>query len=510
MLMDILKPENQTDEIYTLLLGVTVEQYQILNQLVRDHNHLVRALFFLKCRPIAKYFSYWLGIDRIKNRDLPPYIKELMTALSQLWHQMGRQEQWILNLSILTQDGLVQGYLNGNVEYPSINTDYNTLISNLQPPLKDKVKEILPNPNLAPSPVKPLISLLPNNLPQPHGSLAPLRLDFSPERRYLFFGRNLDVKYVHKRNALPTKALFIEGNELHRAMARHEQLVRYGLVSANDTKVNTNIVIASISFVLSKLPLNERNPNNLSTYESESVSIEVAIPSGNSYQAKFTHNGEVDIIDLKNMLLKNAREYLKEPHVPLDKINPASDLHSETMLFLHLMNPATIKYMVDKIMISRGKGYRLYAVILDIHSTNNLCKDCAPLTLGLQHSHTSGFLKNLIVELKSRGFVKLDEKEIRMLTRYSYDEDIVRPSTDYIRELDRLDDAELKDVKGLYSCRAILHANEKSERFANVSILPKHTLFLSGWQNPTINTNNALEAPTTALNNLTLKPNPSP
>lgn len=98
-----------------------------------------------------------------------------------------------------------------------------------------------------------------------------------------------------------------------------------------------------------------------------------------------------------------------------------SFIHNETNLFYYLEQPTTLEEIVN--FLSRNgllPGAKVYALVLDVFSNGYICDPCRIQTLGLQNSHSNGFLKNFSDYLLERNYqIPREAHGIRMLTRVS-------------------------------------------------------------------------------------------
>lgn len=467
-------------QIETVIYGVTEIQLKLIfSKRTKgskiEFESFKKGLLFLKYRPSMGLFGKLCGIEKVKKEQLISWLIELKECLQRLQDDFA----WAKTLLFDLFDNSIEQYILREIKsiYPRLK-EYENFINIFQVELHDEIKKIF---------IQPSLMKLTNSASTITTQLA----DTHFNKKYMFFGTNMDVKYVHKKSS---KELEIKGNDLHEQLKKHEQILRYSLISQGNIIDKRNVAIATISFIVSRYPLIEKHAH---TNEPESICISFNIVVPKEIWFVNTDKDEAEILKLKNYLKENASKYLQEPFIPSDKVTPTMDHHSEPALYRYLMGVKTVKDFVTclaaKFPETQGKGHRVYAVILDIHSSNSMCKYCAPLSLAMENSNEGGFLKLLKIELENKDFAiskqkNSREKDIRMLIRYTYDQEFEKMSQQYIRQLNDTEDTELKDIKRLYQDRAILHAKAPAEMFFNPESVPKFAIFFSSINKP-INTN---------------------
>lgn len=82
--------------------------------------------------------------------------------------------------------------------------------------------------------------------------------------------------------------------------------------------------------------------------------------------------------------------------------------HSETALCYVLKKQDYLKSLLTdlKNLYPHGEGHKIYAIILDLHSTREVCNDCQKLLHGLQTDYTEdSFLKQFETLLLNKGYL---------------------------------------------------------------------------------------------------------
>lgn len=99
--------------------------------------------------------------------------------------------------------------------------------------------------------------------------------------------------------------------------------------------------------------------------------------------------------------------------------------HSEEGLYYYLSLPENLTRIIHSLWYDFGitKGHKIYAIVLDLHSTNAMCRDCEDTTYRLQASHSNGwpFVATLEQLLQQCGYILPKKK--------TYTPDILTPSS---------------------------------------------------------------------------------
>ena len=197
--------------------------------------------------------------------------------------------------------------------------------------------------------------------------------------------------------------------------------------------------------------------------------------------------------------LKNNGKFQKafKPSHERDLFNPSSFFHSESALFHLLYTEKYIKGLIEKLKTKikikfPGQTVRIYAIVLDIHTTRPPCHECAQLAFGVQNDLSEkGFLKQIsemLIKDKQLTLTKRttsQEKLLRMLIRFS--------STISVKEYDRRKEPKEADLINTESfCdkdqlfnNMLIYRDMSSETATSNAYLKKskknrHTLFTSG------------------------------
>lgn len=161
---------------------------------------------------------------------------------------------------------------------------------------------------------------------------------------------------------------------------------------------------------------------------------------------------------------------------------PLNDQHSEVLICYLLFQEQLIYFLINQLIAKLNQdptGFRVYSIVLDLHSKNSMCPNCSYALLGLLLSNQdNGFLKKVREALVQYGFVKT-EKELRLIVRYSFDEKYqLGPKLDFIKDDTNNQNPE-KDIKKLFERKAIIHAKDANFWSAEPE---KRTGFFSGYR----------------------------
>lgn len=283
---------------------------------------------------------------------------------------------------------------------------------------------------------------------------------------FMFWTDNFDLTYDSK---FPNKRIKIPGNTTHNELKRIENQMRQ---NKNSSGRDRNHVAGSISFVVSDRPIQfykVSGEGRIPIHGVRRISVPIFYAPENIIQPYFNEhhtapkNSNDELEKAANKLYK-TKGWL---HVPLDfkyygereKEEGIRLNHSEHGLYKHLCDVKVLNAYVDSLINELcldekilAKGYRVYSVIIDIHSTNSLCSDCRKLTHGLysndtkvkdesddedsdtESDETSPFVKALKTALENKKFNV--NRPIKVIVRYSFDKEYFDKLIDYEAEKD--------------------------------------------------------------------------
>lgn len=288
-------------------------------------------------------------------------------------------------------------------------------------------------------------------------------------------------KFIIKRNdftlffnskKLPYKNVEVEGNQLHLSL----QQISNAAFNKFNTPQMQNVVIGNIGFVISDRPLSHAHQSSHPQGKPECLHGRkiVSFPLKIDLNKKsisiinkefFDDIPPQELLEVINYLKKLAKEYLGKDFEQSKTIIPQNDQHSEALICYLLFQDKVVEFLADELVKKlpmSEPGFRNYGIVLDFHSKNSMCCNCALLMLGLQLSNNeNGFLKKFRAALANRGFVKT-EKELRLIVRYSYDEKFrPEPSIALVKDETKEKHPE-KDIKRLFERKHLIHAKEAS------------------------------------------------
>jgi len=188
----------------------------------------------------------------------------------------------------------------------------------------------------------------------------------------------------------------------------------------------TNFVIAQIGFVITlvdnqkpqfvSFPITVKNRNVHDLYDAfDDKFTKYFYTQGGK---KFLRNTLIDssILRKQDFARKKIDEEMKKSTYNEDYY------HSEQNLFVYLEKPENIWRILSRLQreLGGGKIEQIYHLVLDLHSTNYMCKKCQIATIYMQKQQ-HGFLKSLqALAEKHFNFIK-NYMPIKMITRVSAD-----------------------------------------------------------------------------------------
>ena len=259
---------------------------------------------------------------------------------------------------------------------------------------------------------------------------------------------------------------------------------------------NTNYVLASLSFVVS-----DRAHESNGEHAYKVISLPIQIQNHGYYdiqKSKQNYDEDDDINvekkdDFYNFFyeriisrfenMNNAASKKDKSIFKLQTVKSAKDRlstnfsasdfhHSESLLFFYMETLDFDKIIDDLEKDGLIKNGKVYAIVLDQLSTHYTCKNCTAQTLGVQNSHSEGFLKSLTDALLRRHYkVPKNPQGIRMITRVSAEIEFKQSQVPLVRH-----SSEIKNIKNLDSFDIIARDNSH-EHFKRNS---HYTFFVSG------------------------------
>jgi hypothetical protein len=209
---------------------------------------------------------------------------------------------------------------------------------------------------------------------------------------------SFDLFYGNEKN---NKGILVEGNKIHwflsltvrNMFAFKYPSVREKYFKANegvdkkDIGVSSNYLAVGLGFVVSDGP----------------------IKSNHTHERKFIFWTLDELPDLKS---------------DWEKISEYKQPHSEDILYSYLQRPEVISQIINYLK-KEGiiPGCKIYAVILDLHSRQYMCRVCQQKTMDVQTiKNENSFLSLLSKKLKEvEGYFLPNKHSLRMLTRVSAD-----------------------------------------------------------------------------------------
>jgi hypothetical protein len=243
------------------------------------------------------------------------------------------------------------------------------------------------------------------------------------------------------------------------------------LLNNRDNLATANFVMANLKFIVSDRP--EGHPDR----SREVIDISIGVPQ-EIYCLKDPNNTSLSVrsrhqsgLDYLKKLGQAAGEKMEKLKIDLSNIREyfSTFHHSEQALFEHLKKPSTIKSFVQSL---REKNilphHKVYAVILDMFSTRELCSPCTVATKGVMNKQSDEFIGALQKELGNQSY-KTPKNGIRMVTRVVVEEkyqDYSKQITGDEERYIKLDTQNIKDLDGqiLLAKRNMLEHSEHELR----------------------------------------------
>jgi len=150
-----------------------------------------------------------------------------------------------------------------------------------------------------------------------------------------------------------------------------------------------NLAVANIGFVITDIPHNK--PEHLRLFKT----LPLQVPSPGSSSTSTT----TDICTI-----------YRHPHVNPQLIESntkgkTNGSHSEPSLFSYLLDEQNIKSIIIKFKelykIAESKNYKIYAVVIDIHSSYDICEECYKSAQNFQRK----FRAKILTALEEDGFI---------------------------------------------------------------------------------------------------------
>lgn len=217
------------------------------------------------------------------------------------------------------------------------------------------------------------------------------------EFRAPLWTHQLDVQHCSKLEAKTVRAM---GTLWHAEMLKALQPLHD---NNRSEAINTNFSLIRMTFIVT-------------TKEGKREIVELPIEiEGLSY----VHcNSFSDQKNIYTLYKNHGKQIVGDRHTDDARYEVKNIPHSEKTFIYYLHQNATINAIAQKLSTFR----KLHAIILDIISTNQCCKTCQLMLIGLQSSHNlnGGFLARLTTALSVANIVTpRNGKTIRMVTRYS-------------------------------------------------------------------------------------------
>ncbi|CAM4500862.1 MAG: hypothetical protein LEGION0403_FIIPPAGN_01806 [Legionella sp.] len=312
-----------------------------------------------------------------------------------------------------------------------------------------------------------------------------LNLDECNEKEgRLHWVESFDLFYGSKK---AHKIVKVEGDNLHFQLRKLENEEResrdYGT-----TNTIPNYVVANIGFVVTDRPHQKEGPHARKfltfpiKYESQYISHVTTVYdfdeiTGNGlkferssvfltsllrHSPTHTHN------DINTYYKKGTNTFTQNYH------------HSERALWGALERPEMIQWIVstlDNELFSysqKEKGYKVYCVTLDLHSTRYLCAHCEPSSFAFQ-KRTGSFLKTLADALTEKQYKLPAMNNLTLFSRVSAEDKGGRAKTPYHASL--LETQDIREIKKKRE-NIVLQRDDRETR-ASKKVMNQYGLFVS-------------------------------
>jgi len=276
----------------------------------------------------------------------------------------------------------------------------------------------------------------------------------------------LDLYYSSRKGRGNIK---IRGNILHDALELQRIIREHSIGKAN-------MANACISFIVSDRPVSDASYRRRFVsfpfqYRQRSNELVASIAPGSLVKNKEV---QIRMLNVRNYLIALSNQHLKRQYSgDFKEFYEQNHFHSELALVYRLHEIAQIhtfvKTLMEELDVKKSRnGHKVYAVILDIHSTNTFCRHCLPMLNGLLYTHETlcekddvkGFINLLQESLIENGFVGPKSSQVRLIIRFSGSKKIGNEPSRRIIEVLNDDDKETlrskTDIKTLYRNRYLL------------------------------------------------------
>lgn len=235
------------------------------------------------------------------------------------------------------------------------------------------------------------------------------------------WSENLDVKYKSKKPEKETT--IVRGNTIHRVLSSNQTYIdsnynppiSYDTQSRSDvSKTKTNYVTASLTFVVSDGPY-EKGKSKRKTLQ---VAIDTNLIGGIEISCNSIDDKEIK----RNLYLSEVATKDAAPDTVLKILETEATWfrHSEQLLFALLARNNVVNNIAEQLKKEVGENHKLYAIVLDYHTTKYSCGRCISTTYAFHHAHNLKLPFGFAHALTSLLGVNYKPKSgIRMLTRVS-------------------------------------------------------------------------------------------